>query len=443
MASKIFNPANSLEASWKRFRRNVYVSAVATFVGYSFSSAHFLAKRFDAEFMSDDFKRRLATPAVTGSAALAADSASSSSSSAAAPGIQPAAAADGDDVPEHQAGSSMFDAWRGRKFRADKVDTSLFDNFQRPAITVSSAMYLESQRSPLSHWDDAARSANVGDILLLSSADRTSWRAGNALYAMRLYDPWALRFSHAALVVDVDRTRDPPELYILEAAANADADVAGRDGVVRRNQVQIVSARERVFSEDAELQRADHARIAARRLRDEQRAAAVAEGGIGGALTALVDRSRNHFFPPASDESFEVARRCFRRAAFRRLEGFEWTPERRAALAAFAEKQVGRPLDASLGTLLAQIHTSLYRRADHADAGVAPAELIVDALRAVGAVVGDDTPARAYFDADAHVQASVRWTPSHLTPKLERERPLIWASRFTHLGPEEKVLMFW
>jgi hypothetical protein len=397
---------------WAKFRRNVLLAAVGTFVGYSLGTAHFLSKRFDREFTTEDFQKRVLKYGVEKKPP---------------PGVYKELTEEEKEKQKilserdrHTSrtykGSNSFDALRARAYKPDKLDLSLLDGFQRPVISVNTALYLESSRSPLCVWDEAAATLSPGDLILTKGTGSMSWKITNLTYPWTNFDPWSLKYSHVSVVVDVDRSKDPPDVWVLEAADNRDGNLPSRDGKVRHAQVQVVNAADRLFSVHP----------------DEK---------VNWFQDSLLGKVYYTFFAePPSEEKRYWNRRCFSRAAVRRLEGFEWTAESKKKLEEFLQKNVGRPMDKSPLLSLAQLKPSLYNRKNPEE--ISCTELILDMYKYVGAVVGDDIDLRDN-SMDHLIKKSLTYIPYHFTPKGERMYPIIWKQRKTHLGPEEKVLMNW
>lgn len=406
---------------WKRFRRNVVLAAIGTYVGYSLLSAKFLDGKFDQEFCTEDFKKRVLKIGVKKEPPAGAVKVLTQDEKDKIRLREP------DPNVRNYKGSNTFDAIRARAFVPDKVDTALLDGFQRPVLTVSTALYLESQRSPASFWDDTASTLNPGDIILMKGTGKMSWRIANLTYPWTNFDPWALKYTHVSVVVDVDRTKDPADVWILEAVDNSDASVPSRDGVVRHRQVQVVNARDRLFS-----------------LRPDDK--------LGRFENSILGKIAYTFFLPPPSEEYKIWKtRCYSRASCRRLEGFEWTPERRASLKNFVDKNVGRPIDRSPLVSVAQLGPEYYTRKNPEE--ITCTELLVDLYKELGAAVNEEEFKRRQteatkYDVDLETlkhlwKVSYTYIPYHFTPKGERSYPISWTSRFTHLGPEEKLLMNW
>ena len=127
------------------------------------------------------------------------------------------------------------------------------------------------------------------------------------------------------------------------------------------------------------------------------------------------------------------------------------TEEKKKILDQFVEKNVGRPMDKSPLVSLAQIGHQFYRRSN--PEAVTCTELIIDLYKELDAAVGEAEFKRRAdeakkFDVDMKTlnhlwKVSYTYIPYHFTPKGERSWPVSWTRRFTHLGPEEKILMNW
>ena len=448
MNSRFFTGDAVRHMYWRRYRRRAWMTGAAFFVTYSFASAELLNRHFDADFMTERFYDRVASPEAHKRPALLPSlfpSLVAADSSAQADAAAAAAAAQGDRRrPDNNA------QWRHEL----SGPVYMIDAIERPNTTVDN-IFVESVQTPPQWWDDVACTINVGDIVVVRGTGSMSWRITNLTYAWRRFDPWALKYSHVGVVVEVDRTQDPPAVYMLEAVDNRDASVPDRDGHVRHRQAMVVNVRDRLLSlrpEDAEL-------VAARR-RDAEN-------------PTFVTRLRHYLRPPPTDEQLTYRRRCYNRACVRRLEGVDWDKDgRRERLAAFVAKVVGRPLDASPLISLAQASPALYSRAD--PVSVSCAELVVDLYKECGIVVpeagfvpfrGDGArPAAADGTEQQEAKASeaarllqdrrdipdtartgksVAFIPFHMTPKGQHQNQLVFVDRLARMGPEEKIIMMW
>lgn len=431
MYSQFFTRNHHESSYWSKYRGNLVLVSTAFFATYSLGTARYLQKRFDLEYMTEPYQLR-----VLGTNSKRRDTEE-----------------DPTAVPPMRGRTSSSSRYRwDTSLRPDVKDIDLLDGMARPAVTTSSAIFLESVRTPVRRWDDLAATTNVGDVLLVKGTGTMSWRITNLCYAWRLWEPWALRYSHASIVVDVDRSKSPPDVWVLEAVDNRDANLPSRDGVVRHKRVQIVNAKDRLFS-----------------LRDEN--SSDPNSRSNGVMQQIASAWRwLKGMPPETEEQRAHRRRCYSRAAFRRLEraptadmspthrltGCVLSDEQLQKVAVFASKNVGRPIDASALLALAQIDPSYYKRGPERESEISCTELIVDLYKEIGLVFTDQ---RLDAEKNARVKSSIdeaatgggfqhlrkpslTYIPYHFTPKGEREWPLSWTERGTRLGPEEKILMF-
>lgn len=163
---------------------------------------------------------------------------------------------------------------------------------------------------------------------------------------------------------------------MLEAVDNKDVQCPDIDGTVRHDQVQIVAVRDRVYGKEGD-------------------------------------------------------RPCYHRFAIRRLQGFEWTPERREKLQQFLASHVGRSMDKSPLIMLSFVHPKLYDWfAPRLHNEIACSELIVELYKAVGAIDENaNGPMR---------RSAIQVAPYHFAEGNEKVLEL---THGVSLGPEMKIPM--
>mmetsp|Transcript_22630 Transcript_22630/g.26243 ORF Transcript_22630/g.26243 Transcript_22630/m.26243 type:complete len:379 (+) Transcript_22630:47-1183(+) len=274
-------------------------------------------------------------------------------------------------------------------------------------------------------WSAIEPTLREGDVVLLMGTGSMSWKITNTQFVLSGMRPAALRYSHVGVVVkpaevagSTFRTQSQRRLgallprnavsqeqasssttrgaMMMEAVDNKDVKCPDWEGKVRCDCVQVVEISKRVFGK-------------------------------------------------------EGVRPCYHRFAVRRLQGFEWTPERREKLNQFLTSKIGQPMDKSPKLMLAFIWPRLYDalqvRQNHE---ISCSELIADLFKAVGIIQRrvqyahepNKTEAEGGFSVKEVAydpKRSIEISPCHFAEGLERG--VLDFAPGVGLGPEIRIKM--
>lgn len=264
-------------------------------------------------------------------------------------------------------------------------------------------------------WKKVEPTLREGDIVLLMGTGSMSWKITNTQFVLSCMKPASIRYSHVAVVVEPALLQEAPEktaaparggrriallpvdttdaptvvrgACMMEAVDNKDVNCPDWKGVVRHDCAQVVEISKRVFGKQGD-------------------------------------------------------RPCYHRFAIRRLQGFEWTPERREKLNTFIHTRVGQPMDKSPKLMIAFMWPKLYywlrvRKGNE----ISCSELVAELYKTVGIarrpMSFTDVVAESGTTECGELKPSLEVSPCHFAEGLEK-RALEFAPG-VGLGPEVRI----
>lgn len=275
-------------------------------------------------------------------------------------------------------------------------------------------------------WAKVEPTLREGDIVLLMGTGSMSWKICNTAYVISRLKAASIRYSHVGVVVQPAEMESKPSVFrsssgkstqyknevlarvaasnavpkvvrgalMLEAVDNKDINCPDWQGTVRHDSVQVVEIGKRAFGKQGE-------------------------------------------------------RPCYHRFAVRRLQGFEWTPDRRDKLRRFIDNHVGQPMDKSPKLMIAFMFPKLYDWLQVRSSNeVSCSELIADLYKAVGVIQKRVQPAKVVDDTTGgfstaeipyEPRRSLEVSPAHFAEGLEKG--VLDFAAGVGLGPEVRMPM--
>jgi hypothetical protein len=285
-----------------------------------------------------------------------------------------------------------------------------------------------AEEYPMEEWERVEPTLREGDVVLLMGTGSMSWKICNAAFVIARLKAASIRYSHVGVVVQPAEMESKAS-SLLRSVSNSKA--AYKQEVMAR--VAAGHAPPKVVRGALMLEAVDNKDINCPDWKGQVRHDSV----------QVVEVSKRAF-------GSQGDRPCYHRFAVRRLQGFEWTPDRRDQLRRFIDDHVGQTMDKSPKLMLAFILPSVYDWLNVRTSNeISCSELIADLYKAVGVIqkrvqmaqVPD--PAKSGGVAIAEVpydrRRSLEISPAHFAEGLERG--VLDFAAGVGLGPEVRIPM--
>ncbi|CUG92482.1 membrane-associated protein, putative [Bodo saltans] len=281
---------------------------------------------------------------------------------------------------------------------------------------------------PMEEWSKVEPTLREGDIVLLMGTGSMSWKICNTAFVISRLKAGSIRYSHVGVVVQPAEMESRPLLFSRSGGSSKSA--------YKKEVIARASASHeppKVLKGALMLEAVDNKDI---NCPDWQ-------GNVRHDSVQVVEISKRAF--GSQDD-----RPCYHRFAVRRLQGFEWTPDRRDQLRRFIDEHVGQTMDKSPKLMIAFMFPSLYdwlkvRTSNE----ISCSELIADLYKAVGVIqkrvqraqvpneakTGGFTIAEVPFDH----RRSLEISPAHFAEGLEKG--VLDFAPGVGLGPEVRIPM--
>lgn len=227
-----------------------------------------------------------------------------------------------------------------------------------------------SEEYMMEEWSKVEPTLREGDVVLLMGTGSMSWKICNTAFVISRLKAASIRYSHVGVVVQPAKLESStPARFPLRTHRSRETNSRLE---YKKEVLQRASAREpdKIVRGAMMLEAVDNKDVNCPDWK----------GTVRHDSVQVVEISKRAF-------GFDGDRPCYHRFAVRRLQGFEWTPDRREELTRFIDSHVGVKMDKSPKIMIAFMFPKLYdwlkiRKTRE----ITCSELICDLYKAVGII---------------------------------------------------------